>query len=680
MRDKLLLVPILIITLALVTLHPWQTAQADTYEVTNTDNSGPGSLRQAITNANTHPGADTITFRASTNGLPIILTGTSGENANATGDLDILDGGDLIIQGNGAANTIIDGGGVDRVFHICPGGSCTNTVTFNGVAIQNGTVGGGGGGIRNEAGTTIIDGCILRTNTAINGGGISNFSTLTIQNRSVIGGSGAGNQAAGGNGGGIYNYAGTLTVNGTTISVNSASNNGGGIWSQATLNIMNGSTIGGSGVGNTAGNDGGGIHNYAGTTTIDSSNVQANSAINSGGGIWSQSTLNIQNGSTIGGVGAGNTANTYGGGIYNYSGTTTVDDSIVSANSAYYGGGIYNTAVLNVLNGSTVGGVGAGNSANFDGGGIYNWWGRAMVSSSIVSANSATRGGGIFNDAVLEVLYGSIIGGAGAGNTASDKGGGIYNNNQQMTVEGSRILNNTATSNGGGVYSEGTLAETSVTSSCIVGNSDISFYNNAPTQQIATGNWWGAPTGPNMPGADTVLGSVDVSGFLSSPILDCVPELLVSKSNDTGGIGTVGTPFHWTLTVANNGLISATFDVGQRILEDDLPSGPIYGTPVAGNFENITNSANIDCSLAGNKLTCGAPGGNVTLGAVTGTFDVTISVTPSAPVTLVNPAGICQVDPDGNVTESDESNNDCPLNVVNVTTYSTNLYLPLAIR
>ena len=30
------------------------------------------------------------------------------------------------------------------------------------------------------------------------------------------------------------------------------------------------------------------------------------------------------------------------------------------------------------------------------------------------------------------------------------------------------------------------------------------FFNNRTAQQIATGNWWGAATGPNTPGADTV--------------------------------------------------------------------------------------------------------------------------------------------------------------------------------
>jgi hypothetical protein len=60
-----------------------------------------------------------------------------------------------------------------------------------------------------------------------------------------------------------------------------------------------------------------------------------------------------------------------------------------------------------------------------------------------------------------------------------------------------------------------------VTSSCIVGNSAYSFFNNTGAQQIATGNWWGAATGPNTPGADTVGGNVDVSAHLTAPILGC---------------------------------------------------------------------------------------------------------------------------------------------------------------
>ena len=119
------------------------------------------SLREAITQANGTPGDDTITFHNETNGIPIVLSGAAGDDANVSGDLDILDNGNLTIQGNGASLTIIDGDGNDRVFHTCPNGGCTNTVTITGVAIRNGSVTDnaygdrGGGGIENNG--TLID-------------------------------------------------------------------------------------------------------------------------------------------------------------------------------------------------------------------------------------------------------------------------------------------------------------------------------------------------------------------------------------------------------------------------------------------------------------------------------------------------------------------------------------------
>ena len=44
-----------------------------------------------------------------------------GEDANATGDLDVT--GPLEILGAGAAVTIIDAGGIDRVLDVRPGGA-----------------------------------------------------------------------------------------------------------------------------------------------------------------------------------------------------------------------------------------------------------------------------------------------------------------------------------------------------------------------------------------------------------------------------------------------------------------------------------------------------------------------------------------------------------------------------
>ena len=130
-----------------------------------------------------------------------------------------------------------------------------------------------------------------------------------------------------------------------------------------------------------------------------------------------------------------------------------------------------------------------------------------------------------------------------------------------------------------------------------------------------------------------------------------------------------------TLTVSNTGLVDAPLSAGQRILEDDVPAGPTYGVPVVGNFVNVTNSANVDCSIASNTLTCEAGGGGVTIGA-SGSFEVAFSVTPNASGALSNPAGICRVDPDDNVAETDETNNDCPMDSVNAPA----IYLPLVLR
>ncbi|MFB0533979.1 MAG: hypothetical protein ACETWR_03240, partial [Anaerolineae bacterium] len=255
-------------------LQPAQPVYALIYDVDRTDDPAPGapgtgctaaandcSLRQAIIEANANPGLDTITFDAAvTDGVPIVLTiaPDATPDDNQDGDLDILvGGGDLTIQGNGAGATIIDGGGIDRVFHVCPASSCAINVAFNGVTIQNGNTVSWGGGILN-GGTTTVDASTVSANTATShGGGILNGATLNVQTGSVIGGAGAGNTANGG--GGIYNVMGTTTVDAGSAGADTATSHGGGIFSGGTLNVQNGSVIGGAGAGNTA-NFGGGIY------------------------------------------------------------------------------------------------------------------------------------------------------------------------------------------------------------------------------------------------------------------------------------------------------------------------------------------------------------------------------------------------------------------------------------
>ena len=62
---------------------------AATFTVTNTSDSGAGSLRQAITDANANPGADTIAFNITGAGVQTIALSSSLPVASVTGGLTV---------------------------------------------------------------------------------------------------------------------------------------------------------------------------------------------------------------------------------------------------------------------------------------------------------------------------------------------------------------------------------------------------------------------------------------------------------------------------------------------------------------------------------------------------------------------------------------------------------------
>jgi CSLREA domain-containing protein len=253
------------------------------------DALGQCTLRAAVMEANALGGADTITLPAGTYTLTI---SGAGENAAATGDLDVT--GNLIVNGAGAASTIIDGGGLDRVIEIRPGA----TVQINAVTIRSGEVtgvgiAGAGGGILNFAGTLTLTGSVVTRNTAGGvGGGISTESATTTLNSTTVSGNTA--SAAGG----IFNH-GAMTVNASTV----ANNRG---------------LLG----------DGGGIWNDGGTVTLNNSTVSGNVSAGLGGGIVNTGTLLTLTNSTV----AGNIAQSAPGGILN--GNNTIANNTIVANNA----------------------------------------------------------------------------------------------------------------------------------------------------------------------------------------------------------------------------------------------------------------------------------------------------------------------------------------------------------
>ena len=230
-------------------------AHATTIVVSNTNDSGPGSLRQALVIANN---GDTIDAR----GVSGAITLTSGE---------LLVNTSVTINGAGANVLAVDGNMVGRGFRIVSSGL---TVTISGFTIRNGHAGTTGGGIDNENNASVtVNSCTISGNSAGLGGGIFNGGTLTIADSTV-----SGNTAS--TGGGTYNDgAGTETITNSTFSGNTATPSGGGIFNINILVLTN-STLSGNSAG-----FGGGIYNL-GTVQIGDTILNM-SAISSSGTVTS---------------------------------------------------------------------------------------------------------------------------------------------------------------------------------------------------------------------------------------------------------------------------------------------------------------------------------------------------------------------------------------------------------
>lgn len=194
-------------------------ARATTLIVNNTNDNGPGSLRQAIVSAN--------------DGDTIDATSISGAITLTSGVL--LVDKSVTINGAGAGLLAVDGNAASTVFQIGP----NKTVTLSGLTIRNGEGNFGGGIMNGDAATLTIINSTLSGNTGGNGGGSFNSGTLSVVNSTV-----SGNMAS--EGGAIYNSgAGALTITNSTFSSNTAG--GGGVsLNLGTLQVANSTFSGNS--------------------------------------------------------------------------------------------------------------------------------------------------------------------------------------------------------------------------------------------------------------------------------------------------------------------------------------------------------------------------------------------------------------------------------------------------
>ncbi len=378
---------------------------ADVFTVTNTDDDGPGSLRDAIAQANAVVGADEIVFDPALNGQTISLS---------SDQLTITD--DLVITGLGEENLTVarDPGAPDfRVFEIDDG------LEDNHLYVS-------------ISGLTISGGKVVSTEDSIpaRGGGVLNREWLVVRDATVTDNRAEATvtglwDSAEAYGGGIESSH-WLVLENTTISDNTAHSRadggygqsdarGGGVRAEGYLVVDSSRIVGNNAVGAgfalaTGGGTGGGI--VCADATISKSTIAANTARGeayyagaSGGGIFHSGELRIVNSSVTTNVshGDGQGSGSASGGGTSGSGPLTVRSSTVSgnralANDVYFyplakGGGLSCSAGTIIRNSTIASNTAWSSNPGYspaEGGGAHLPF--ARLESTIISNNTANDG------------------------------------------------------------------------------------------------------------------------------------------------------------------------------------------------------------------------------------------------------------------------------------------------
>jgi CSLREA domain-containing protein len=428
---------------------------------------GVCTLRAAVQEANNLAGPDDV-FIAGSGTITLTIAG-AGENAAATGDLDVTD--DLAVNGSGQAETIVDADGLDRVFHVL-GSASLEIVDMT----LRGGVASGGGAIECEEGSLTVDSVILEKNEASAGGGgaingqaacdeIETSRTTMRKNEAGFGGAIAStsvsgavrseedlfekNKSVGGGGGAIFTSSttfmeiyesrfsknssglggaiqalGHLDIYRSTFDKNKSSGHAGAIFCQDECNISESSFTK-----NKATGAGGAIAQWGlEPMFLNSSWIMGNSASTDGGGVYVGGQTNLITSVTL----MKNKATGSGGGLYLH-GTNTVINVTLSGNKSSNGGAVHvgsgtttvtNTIIdgtcgtpitsggTNIETGNTCGLNGVGDQANTD----------PLLSGVVLSPfNNAGLG-------VLPLLMGSpaIDAGVNAGCTGTNDGRGLF--------------------------------------------------------------------------------------------------------------------------------------------------------------------------------------------------------------------------------------------------------------
>ncbi len=388
--------------------------------VFNFNDSGPGSLRQAIADSGIY---SSIVF---SNGLfansPGIVQLTTISDTTF-GPSSIVISNQVSIGGPGGTNGLViarsNGAPAMRLFYVAPGGS----LTLSNVTLTNGLSQGGEGGSGSQRGGGGGGGAGM-------GGAIFNYGTLALINSTLVG-----NQALGGPGGGTNDGGGNGSGGG-----GGGMGGDGGSGGQTSTGGTGGGPTGGTGGTGTGGGTPGGI---AGGGGGGGSSLSSGDGSGPGGG-----------GGFGGGGGGGGAYNTvgYGGGAGGNGGDGGfgaggggpgggTPGGTVGVSS--FGGGASGTTD-NTGNTGSAGGGGAGM-----GGAVFSVFGIMGITNCTFSSNQAVGGAG-------GSLYGSL------GSNGMGFGGAVFSVDSSLAILNATFAYNQADQGGGGIYNLGDGESSSV--------------------------------------------------------------------------------------------------------------------------------------------------------------------------------------------------------------------------
>ena len=464
------------------------------FTVTSVGDAGPGSLRDAISQANMLPGPDIVNFNlASPSTIAIQSELVISEALEVTGEL-----GDITV----------DAGGTSRVFRISAATPNPQAVTMRQLTLTNGRA-DRGGAIFNDEHLT-LDAVSILGNAAANvqsvgdslGGGIYNQGSLSLIGSRVIGNRAmfrpqgdnhafggaiaslgsqsslivqdsliARNEAIGGSGGAIFHGGGRFELRRSTVDGNAAgldtmqygqfqrSDQGGGIAAVSLLpdgtkvpldvsiveSIISGNTVRNDSITAISRPTGGGVslRGYGAAEILDSL-LQGNRAVGIGTPVGE--LLPAQ------GLGGAVSAEAEDA-TENVVLSVVIDPTEISSNYASTrGGGVFLRGTIDdevraTLDRCTL----SGNTGVESGGAVYSGLGSRLdvLRSSFLDNVTQGNGGGLVAQQSRLFIRQSTL----AGNSAGGSGGGLSVFQSDILFENSTVSGNTAFGDGGGVWS-----------------------------------------------------------------------------------------------------------------------------------------------------------------------------------------------------------------------------------